>query len=166
MTFANIPSGTHVFLDANTLIYAILAHPGYGAACKTLLDRVEHLDLEGFTSSHVLSEVVHRIMTIEACDRFRWPIQGIANRLRRHPVEVQQLVVPRRAVDELDGARVKALPVLAAQVSSAVEMSRQFGLLSADALLIAVMQDNGLTALASLDADFDRVPGITRYSPV
>jgi predicted nucleic acid-binding protein len=31
---------------------------------------------------------------------------------------------------------------------------------------VAVMQANGLTKLASNDADFDRVPGITRYAPV
>ena len=35
-----------------------------------------------------------------------------------------------------------------------------------DALLIAVMQANGLTSLASHDSDFDRVPSLTRYTPV
>jgi predicted nucleic acid-binding protein len=29
-----------------------------------------------------------------------------------------------------------------------------------------MMQSHGLSALASLDADFDRVPGITRIAPV
>ena len=40
------------------------------------------------------------------------------------------------------------------------------GLLSGDALILAVMQTHGLTHLASNDADFDRVPGIVRYGPV
>jgi predicted nucleic acid-binding protein len=31
--------------------------------------------------------------------------------------------------------------------------------------LVAVMQANGLTRLASNDADFDRVPALTRYAP-
>jgi predicted nucleic acid-binding protein len=31
--------------------------------------------------------------------------------------------------------------------------------------VVAVMLSNGLTKLASNDADFDRVPGITRYAP-
>jgi predicted nucleic acid-binding protein len=166
MTFANIPSGTRVFLDANILIYAIIAHPGYGVACRDLLDRIEHQDLLGFTSAYVLSEMAHRLMTIEACDRFGWPAQGVANRLRRHPAEVQQLVVPRRAIDEINAAKVIGLPVLAVQVSQAADLSRQHGLLSADALTAVVMKDNNLTVVASLDADFDRVPGITRYGPV
>lgn len=165
MTFANIPSGSRVFLDANTLIYAVIAHPLYGAACKLLLDRIEHQDLQGFTSSHVVSDMAHRLMTIEACDRFGWPAQGIANRLRRHPTEVQQLVVPRRAIDEINAAHVSGLPVLTTQVSRAADLSQQFGLLSADALIVVVMQDNGLTILASRDDDFDRVPGISRYGP-
>jgi predicted nucleic acid-binding protein len=43
--------------------------------------------------------------------------------------------------------------------------SQQFGLLTNDALTVAIMQANGLTRIASHDTDFDRVPGITRYSP-
>lgn len=34
-----------------------------------------------------------------------------------------------------------------------------------DAKIVAVMQHHGLTDLASNDADFDRVPWITRYAP-
>jgi predicted nucleic acid-binding protein len=165
MTFNNIPTGSAVFLDANTFVYAILAHPTYGASCTTLLDRVEQQDIQGFTSAHVLSEAVHRIMTLEACDRFGWPAQGIAGRLRRHPNEVQQLLIPRRAVDEIQVARVTVLPVTVQQVSQAVDLSRQLGLLLADALIVAVMRDHHLAQLASLDADFDRVPGLTRFSP-
>jgi predicted nucleic acid-binding protein len=37
--------------------------------------------------------------------------------------------------------------------------------LSGDALIVAFMRHHGLTHLASHDADFDRVPGLTRYSP-
>ena len=34
-----------------------------------------------------------------------------------------------------------------------------------DALIVGVMLAHGLTRLASSDADFDRVPGLTRYAP-
>jgi predicted nucleic acid-binding protein len=40
------------------------------------------------------------------------------------------------------------------------------GLLTNDGLIVAVMQANGLSNLASNDTDFDRVPGPTRYGPV
>jgi predicted nucleic acid-binding protein len=165
MTFADIPAGSAVFLDTNTFVYAILGHPAYGAACSALLDHIEQQDMQGFTSADVLGETIHRIMTIEACDRFGWPAQGIANRLRRHPDEVRQLLLPRRAVDEIQAARVTVLSVTALHVSQAVDISTQWGLLAGDAMIVAVMRDHGLTQLASLDADFDRVPGLTRYAP-
>jgi len=49
---------------------------------------------------------------------------------------------------------------------AAAVLSQQIGLLSNDALIVALMQAHGITELASHDADFDRVPGITRYRPV
>ncbi len=109
MTLADLPAGTTVFVDANILLFALTNHPVHGAACETFLDRVENQEITAVTSTHALGEVVHRIMTIEACDRFGWPVQGIANRLRRHPAEVQQLVRPRQALDEIDAARVSTL---------------------------------------------------------
>jgi predicted nucleic acid-binding protein len=50
-------------------------------------------------------------------------------------------------------------------VSLAPDVSRQTGLLCGDAVVVAVMQAHGLVHLASNDADFDRVPGLTRYAP-
>jgi predicted nucleic acid-binding protein len=165
MRLADVPAGATVFVDANILIFALTNHPAHGAACDEFLDRIENREITGVTATHVLGEVVHRVMTIEASDRFSWPIQGIANRLRRHPAEVQQLVRPRQALDEINAAGVGVLTVAVPEVGLATDISRQTGLLHGDALIVAVMRDHGLTQLASLDADFDRVPGLTRYSP-
>jgi|SRR6516165_5628858 predicted nucleic acid-binding protein len=165
MSFSQIASGSAVFIDANTFVYAIMNDPTFGAPCSVLLDRVEHSDIRGFTSADILGETVHRIMTIEARTRFGWPVQGIASRLRRHPAEVGQLTIPRQAVDEIVTARVNILSVSGPHVSKAVDIARQFGLLTGDALIVAVMQDHGISQIASLDADFDRVSGLTRYSP-
>ena len=38
--------------------------------------------------------------------------------------------------------------------------------MSSDALVITVMRQHGLQVLASHDADFDRVPRLTRYAPI
>jgi predicted nucleic acid-binding protein len=166
MTFADIPAGTAVFLDANTFVYHFGPDPLYGSACTALLDRMEHQEIQGFTSSTVLAEVAHRLMTIEAQQVFGWPPAGMANRLKRHPAEVQQLSRYRQAIDEVRVIGVRVLPVDGAHVSRAADVSRQFGLLTNDSLIVMVMQTHSLTHLASLDDDFDRVPGITRHAPV
>src|SRR5580704_6181933 len=111
MTFDDILGGQAIFVDANVFLYYFTAHPKYGSACKNLLDRIENREIVGFTSSHVLTEVVHRLMTIEACQRFGWPVKGVARRLRKHATEVQQLTRSRQAMDEITLIGVDVLAV-------------------------------------------------------
>jgi len=104
-------------------------------------------------------------MTIEAALLFGRPMTGMANWLRRHPTEVQRLARYGQCLDDLLAIPLPIIPVTGMQVSRARDISRLTGLLTNDALIVAVMQDHGLTHLASNDADFDRAPGIVRYSP-
>jgi predicted nucleic acid-binding protein len=59
MTFAQLPAGATVFLDANTLVYHFAGDPTYGSACTQLLKRVEQQQVAGFTTIHVLADVAH-----------------------------------------------------------------------------------------------------------
>jgi predicted nucleic acid-binding protein len=165
MTFADLPAGATVFVDANTLVYHFQPHPLFGAACTDLMERIERQELAGFTSTHVLSEVAHRLMTLEACSLFHWPFAGIAQRLRHHAAQVRTLTRFRQAIQEVPRLGIQVLTVLPSLIDAAAAISQQTGLLSNDALIVAVMQANGLANIASNDADFDRVPGQTRYAP-
>jgi predicted nucleic acid-binding protein len=78
---------------------------------------------------------------------------------------VKQLTRARQALDEIQSARINFLPINTAQVFTASDLTQQTGLLYGDALIVAVMRDHGIAQLASLDADFDGVPGLARYSP-
>jgi predicted nucleic acid-binding protein len=165
MTFADIPAGESVFLDANTLVYYFLADPTYGPACRDLLQRIENLELRGFTSAHVVAEVAHRVMTVEAIYRFGWPAKGIAARLRRHHSQIPQLKVSQQAAARIPELGIHVFSTTQQLVEQGTAVSQRHELLTNDALVVAVMQAHGLTQLASHDADFDRVPGITRYAP-
>src|SRR5262249_1849315 len=135
-------------------------------ASTGLLERLELGELEGWITPHVLAEVSHRLMTIEACAQFGWPYQGIAARLRRHSTEISKLTRFRQALVDLDLAGLQSIEVTSAHVKQAAVVSQQHGLLTNDAILIAVMQSRGISNLASNDADFDRIAGVVRYSPV
>ena len=167
MTFTDIPAGASVFVfvDANTLVYHFAPDPGFGPACRSLLERVARREIAGFCSAHVASNVVHRLMTFEAVNRFGLPMAGVARRLLLHPDDVRQLTRFRQMVDEIPGFGIQVLPITMPLVSAAAAISQQHGLLSGDALVVAVMGEHGLVNLASHDADFDRVPGMTRYAP-
>jgi predicted nucleic acid-binding protein len=165
MIFADLRHGDSVFIDANVLVYHFEPHAVFGPACTTLIRRIELGELLGFTSTHVQSEVAHRLMTLEACTRFGWPYSGIAQRLRSHPAEVQKLKLFRQAIQQIPRYHVQVLTVAPHQVAAATAISQQTGLLTNDALVVAVMREHGLVNLASHDADFDRAAGLARYGP-
>jgi predicted nucleic acid-binding protein len=166
MNFADLGAGEAVFVDANTFVYHFSRHPQLEAPCTELLRRIDRGELLGFTSTHMLAEAAHRLMTLEACTLFGWPYPGIAQRLRSHPAEVQKLSLFRHAIEQIPRYCVQMLAVAPHLVAAAAAISQQTGLLTNDGLIVAVMREHGLTNLASHDADFDRVPGLARYGPV
>ncbi len=82
-----------------------------------------------------------------------------------HPAEVQKLTAFRQAIDRGLQSRLQVLTVLPPLLATAAVLNQRIGLLTHDGLIVAVMQANGLNKIASHDADFDRVPGLTRYAP-
>ena len=152
-------------MDANSLIYHFSNEPRYGAACTQLIRRIEQQQLQGSTSAHALADTAHRLMTLEAMNRLGGPPAGIATRLRKHHGEIPKLGVYQQAVARFPLSKVRVLPITQPLVEAATLLSEQYELLTGDALVVAVMQAQGLTHLASNDADFDRVPGLTRYAP-
>jgi predicted nucleic acid-binding protein len=168
MTFANLATGDALFVDANTLTYHFEPHAIWGPSCSQLLQRIENQQLIGYTTSHVIAEVAHRLITIEAHKLLGWPIAGIGNRLRTNPTEVRKLTLFRTSVEKLLQGKLQILTATAATaatLAAGVALSQQIGLLTNDGLIVAVMQAHGLTNIASNDTDFDRVTGITRYAP-
>lgn len=164
MIFADFAAGDPVFLDANILVYHFGPHPVFGPACNHLVQRIEKQELLGFTSTAVLSEAAHHLMTLEASIQFGWPSR-IVQHLKQNRAAVRQLTRFRQAIAQVPQLRIRILTIPDFLVETAAAISQQTGLLSNDALIVAIMQHHGLTKLASEDADFDGVPGISRYAP-
>lgn len=164
MIFSDLAARSAVFIDANTFVYYFVPHPVLGAACADLIARIERDELNGITSTHVLSEVAHRLMTHEAETAFGWANKAV-EKLKLKPALLQKLSKFHEAITKILNSRIQVLTIAPSLILTAATISQQTGLLSNDALIIAVMQANGLTSLASHDADFNRVPGITRYAP-
>ena len=166
MTLAQLRSGEAVFVDANIFVYHFAPDPRFQAASSQFLQRLDVLDLAGFTSTAILSEVAHRLMTIEAQAHFAWSSGKLLARLRQNPAALQSLTTPHTAVANVLQSRIQVLTIPPPLILTATTIGQQHGLLNNDALIVAIMQANGLTNLASNDADFDRVPGLVRYAPL
>lgn len=165
MTFAALVPGDAVFVDANIFVYHFAPDPVLQVACGQLLQRIENQEILGFTSTHVLAEAAHRLLTLEARARFAWSSGKVVQRLKRNPSALQSLTRFRTAIERVAQSRIVVLPATSALLVAAAGLCQQPGLLITDALSVALMQAHSLSKLASDDGDFDRVPGITRYAP-
>jgi predicted nucleic acid-binding protein len=63
MQLEDIPNGEQIFVDANILLYHF---SGISSACRTFLRRCESKQVKAFTGVHILLEVAHRLMILEA----------------------------------------------------------------------------------------------------
>jgi predicted nucleic acid-binding protein len=165
MIYSELPAGATVFVDAGPFIHHFEPNPIFGPASTDMLERIELQEISAVITTHVLSEVAHRLMTLEAMQTYGWKSAGIAQKLRNHPNEVRMLTRFQQAILESSRFGVRILTIEAAWLHAAAVISQQTGLLHNDALIVAAMRAHGLTALASADPDFDRVPGVTRYAP-
>jgi predicted nucleic acid-binding protein len=165
MSFADLPAGASVFLDANVFVLHFEPHPLLGSACNQLIQSIESDQVRGITSTHVLSEVAHRLMALEASQLPGWTAAKVVQRLRQNPTVLQGLTRFRSAIQTVLRSHIQVLTIAPALIDAAAAISQQTGLLTNDALIVALMREHGLTNLASHDADFDRVPGLTRYAP-
>src|SRR5262249_47605051 len=116
MTFADLVAGDSVFVDANTLIYHCTIDPAYGRACTDLLDRIGLGEIIAFTSPHVLLEVCHRLMALEAARPLGKPQGSMAKFLKSHLDEIQKLTGFRQAIEDLCIGQLQILSISAAMV--------------------------------------------------
>jgi predicted nucleic acid-binding protein len=129
------------------------------------MQSIENDQVRGLTSTHVLSEVAHRLMAMEASLLPGWTAAKVVQRLRQQPAVLQGLTRFRSAVQTVLQSHIEVITIAPALIATAAAISQHTGLLSNDALIVAVMQNHGLSHLASNDADFDGVAGLTRYAP-
>src|SRR5947209_4252173 len=140
MIYADLPGGATVFLDASVFIHHFEPNAVFGLASTEFLERIENQQIDGVTATHIVSEVAHRLMTIEAMQTFGWKSAGIALRLRNHPTQVQTLKRFRQALQEIPLFGLRILPIESARLDPAAEISQQTGLLHNDALVVALMR--------------------------
>jgi len=88
MTFTDLNEGESVFLDANILVYHFAPHPVFGPPSHEFIRRVETQAIIGYTSTAVLSETAHHLMSLEVSVHFGWTSK-VVQRLRNDPAAVQ-----------------------------------------------------------------------------
>jgi predicted nucleic acid-binding protein len=162
MTFDELRNGEAIFLDANIFVYHFL---GLSQQCKHLLKRCHEGVLQGKTASFIGAETVHRLMVAEAVEQKLVTSKNALKKLRERPEFVQQLRKHAESVPTIRAMNIESVALTTATVEASAAVRRQYGLLTNDSILVTVMQELGLTSLATLDKDFDQVEWLKVYKP-
>ena len=159
-----LPQGATCFVDANILIYHFVDMGDISAVCSAFLARVVRSQVDAVSTTACLADAVHRVMGVEAQERFGL-VNGAVAWLKRHPECIRELSAFRDAARQIEALALRLLPADSRGVLEAAELSGQYGLLTNDAIIVALMRRHGVTHLVTNDNDFDRVPGLTVWKP-
>lgn len=161
----DLPDGGRCFVDTNIFYYHFVNTPPLSNPCTTFMECALNGTIELYTSLHILADAVHKVMLAEAAMRFARDRAGLVNWLQRNQHRIAELSEFREAASELRGMVLSLLPADVALLEEGTTLSAQLGLLTNDALIVALMRRHGLTNLVTNDDDFDSVPGLTVWKP-
>ncbi|MGB7157786.1 MAG: PIN domain-containing protein [Tepidisphaeraceae bacterium] len=161
----DLPDGAACFVDSNILYYALVPTAGVSEQCLKLLKRAVAGRVSLMVSVPVLSDVMHKVMTSEVAQLAGRDRAGIVGYLGRHPEVITQLVEYPQAMEQLSAVPMSILPVDEQSLRDAMRVAVHHGLLTNDAMIVALMQLHQLSHLVTNDDDFDRVPGLTVWKP-
>ncbi len=162
MTLDDIPSETRVLIDANILLYA---SAGKSPQAATLVKRCAQGAVDGVITTVVLGELCHRWMMEEALHKGFATSGNPARQLAKNKAIIPQLSNYSALTTAVINGTLEIAPVEPADFVAALQLQRQWSLLTNDSLLLAAGQRLGINQVATADNDFDNLRGWIVYKP-
>ena len=162
MRLESLPEGARVFVDANIFIYHF---SGASLECQAFFQRCESGQIEAFTGVHIVLEVAHRLMMLEALQKGLITRGQPARKLREQPEIVKALQAYNQSVRQIPRLNVRVEAITSTEVRASEAVRIQEGLMTNDSVTVALMQQLDLNAIATADADFNNVSGLQVYQP-
>jgi len=161
----DLPDGTLCFVDANIICYHIVQTPGLSDECTRFIKRIEQGAIQASTLAAVVAEAIHKVMLAEAVQHHHLEHRGLAHWLQRHREPLATLSEHQRVPALIKALSIHVEAVTLALLERATDLSRQYRLLTNDAVTVAVMERLRLSCLVTNDDNFDTVPGLVVWKP-
>jgi predicted nucleic acid-binding protein len=161
----SIPAGETVYVDANIFHFYLRGPDAIRKDCSSLLERVQRGELDAFTSSLALDEVVYKVLLKKIEEKHgKNPLDVIRKSAREIGLESPAV---RKAIEIILGIdKLRVLPIERDHIEESVEYMQEYGILPRDAIHFSVMMSAGCRNICSADGDFDRVHEIVRWTPI
>lgn len=159
----SVPNGSDVLIDANIFIYGVTKR---SPQCTNFLTRCSNEQVFGITLFEVVNNATHVFMLGEATQKKLFKAPDKARKfLEKNPDEVKKLTAYWTDTERILALNLIFLPCEEKIVVGAHKVRIQSGLLTNDSVIVATMREYGISNLATHDAGFDSVPGLSVFQP-
>ena len=162
MKLEQVPNGERIFVDANIFIYHFTQ---LSAECRAFFARCEAGEVKAFTGAHIVLEVTHRLMLLEALHKGLVSGGQPAKTLKKHPEIVRSLEDYNTSIQQIPRMGIKIRPLTSPILKGSEMIRTQYGLLTSDSFVVAAMRKMKLTHIATYDSDLKNIPDLVIYQP-
>jgi len=132
-----------IFIDANIPMYAAGKPSIYKDSCKQILAKIAVGELDAVTDTEVFQEILYSYF------------------------HIRQMELGRQIFAHFRLMMDSVLPVLPEDIFLAEELARQYREIGPrDLLHVAIMRNNEIDKILSVDRDFDIIDGFERIDPL
>lgn len=166
---ADLPQGSHVFVEANIFD---LYYKRKSNSCQKLMENLEASKVFAYVNAQVVTDLIHQLMLAEAYQKGyikRVNATHLKDWLSNHRSQVATLTNYQRPVEDLfKFARLKLLPMTRELLIGTKRERANYGLLINESLHLGSMNRHhpALTDIVSYQGHFEHVPGITVWKPM
>jgi predicted nucleic acid-binding protein len=161
-----LPLFSDVFIDANIFLYHIMRRPKFFQPCHNFFVGIESGTYNGFTSTLVINEVLHKLILAEATNTYGIRSEHYAaNALKQDPAKIRGLSQVWKTYSAIKNYPIIIHSCNESVLDIAVDLSNKYGLLISDATHLAVIKSEGISNIATNDTDFQRFNEIDVYKP-
>ena len=158
-----VPDGSNVLIDTNVFVYGLT---NKSLQCKDFLTRCSREQVYGITLFEVVNEATHVFMLAEAKDKKLFAAPDKARRfLQKNPDEVKKLTAYWANTQRLMALNLLLLHCEEKILVGAHRARTESGLLTNDSVIVATMREYGISSIATNDALFDSVNGLSVFRP-
>ena len=155
-----------IFIDANIFLHhAFDVNP----ASVEFLKKVESSDLKVYTSALVIEEITFKLMMQSASNFLEKVTLNSVKIYLKDDENREKVFKPieeyREYINYLKDFGLTILDLTDRDMVVAIQKARAYGLITAYAAHIAIMERKGITNIASSDGDFKDISSITLWSP-
>ena len=164
---ATLPDGTRVFVDTNIFHFHF---QGKSQTCTAFLTRIARGEVEAYVNTHVLSELLHRLMLAEAfakqCTKSSNP-QELKKYLKSMRGKKLVLIEYQSQFELVMTFGLRVMRINEKLLVDTKEERKNYCLMTGDSLHIGSMtrRKSPLLHIATYDGDFDHIPGLTVWQP-